>query len=286
MQINKNTGLVLEGGGMRGVFTSGVLDAFMMYGQWFQYIVAVSAGACNGLSYMSRQPCRARISNIEMLSKYNYIGLRHLITQGCIFDSKLLYEKFPLELIPFDYTEYFNNISRGCSFEFVTTNCLTGKAEYLEETEGNIQRVNKLAKASSSLPFVSKIVNIDGVPMLDGGIVDSIPIERAIDKGHETNVVVCTRNKGWRNSGRDIKIPPFLYRNYPNLRKVLSRRIAVYNAQLKLVDQLEAAGKIIVIRPEHPVEVSRMEKDTAKLEALYNEGFQLGEFFVKQNRIG
>lgn len=156
----------------------------------------------------------------------------------------------------------------------------------MEETEGNIQRVNKLARASSSLPFVSKIVNIDGVPMLDGGIVDSIPIERAIDKGHETNVVVCTRNKGWRNSGRDIKIPPFFYRNYPNLRKVLSRRIAVYNAQLKLVDQLEAAGKIIVIRPEHPVKVSRMEKDTAKLEALYNEGFQLGEFFVKQNRIG
>lgn len=280
MQINDNTGLVLEGGGMRGVFTSGVLDAFLKHELWFRYIVAVSAGACNGLSYMSRQQRRARISNIDMLAKYNYIGLRHLITQGCIFDTELLYEKFPFELIPFDYKEYFRNCANGRVFEFVTTNCLTGHPEYLTETSGNEKRVNDLARASSSLPYVSKIVDIDGVPMLDGGIADSIPVMHTIEAGHDTNVVICTRNKGWRDTSKDHKIPKFIYRNYPRLRLLLSRRIAAYNEQLELVDVLEQESKIIVIRPEAPMQVGRMEKDTQKLEALYEEGFRLGEKFV------
>ena len=103
MKINGKTGLVLEGGGMRGVFTSGVLDAFMKHNLYFKYIVAVSAGACNGMSYVSRQPRRARVSNIDYLARYRYIGLRHLVTQGCIFDQELLYDKFPNELLPFDF---------------------------------------------------------------------------------------------------------------------------------------------------------------------------------------
>ena len=107
MKINGKTGLVLEGGGMRGVFTSGVLDAFMKHNLYFKYIVAVSAGACNGMSYVSRQPRRACVSNIDYLARYRYIGLRHLVTQGCIFDQELLYDKFPNELLPFDFDEYF-----------------------------------------------------------------------------------------------------------------------------------------------------------------------------------
>ena len=106
MEIDINTGLVLEGGGMRGVFTSGVLDAFMKFNIYFKYVVAVSAGACNGLSYMSRQPRRARVSNIDLLAKYDYIGIRHLVTQGCIFDPEFLYERFPYEIIPFDYNTF------------------------------------------------------------------------------------------------------------------------------------------------------------------------------------
>lgn len=283
MQIGNNTGLVLEGGGMRGVFTSGVLDAFMKHELWFHYIVAVSAGACNGLSYMSRQQRRARISNIDMLAKYNYIGLRHLFAEGCIFDAKLLYEKFPFEIIPFDYAEYFRNCSLGRRFEFVTTNCITGHAEYLTETSGDEKRVNNLARASSSLPYVSKIIDIDGVPMLDGGIADSIPVMRAIETGHPTNVVVCTRNKGWRDTSKDHKIPRLIYRNYPRLRLLLSKRIAIYNEQLDLIDRLEEEGKILVIRPVEPLQVGRMEKDTQKLEALYEEGFRLGEQFIAKH---
>lgn len=283
MQIDRNTGLVLEGGGMRGVFTSGVLDAFMKYKFYFHYIVAVSAGACNGLSYASRQPRRARISNIDMLAKYDYIGLRHLVTQGCIFDPDLLYHRFPYELIPFDYEEYFRNCRNGDIFEMVVTNCQTGFAEYLSESSGDTHRLNVLARASSSLPYVSKIVEVDGKELLDGGIVDSIPILRSIETGHEANVVISTRNKGWRDSGRDHKQPRFIYRNYPRLRVALSRRIEAYNRQLDLVDELEEQGKILVIHPEEPIVVGRMEKDVDKLEHLYEEGFRLGEQFVKEH---
>ena len=276
MKIERKTGLVLEGGGMRGVFTSGVLDAFMKHDLYFPYTVAVSAGACNGMSYISRQPRRARISNIDYLARYEYIGLRHLVTQGCIFDRQLLYDKFPNQLLPFDFDTYFQHAE---SFEMVTTNCLTGHAMYLSETHDK-QRALDIVRASSSLPYVSKIVNVDGIPMLDGGIADSIPVQHAIDMGYEHNVVILTRNKGWRDHGKDRKIP-YLYKNYPRLRVALSHRHKVYNEQIQLVDDLEAAGKITCIRPLRPLEVGRIEKDTEKLERLYEEGFSLGERFCQ-----
>lgn len=281
MQIDTHTtGLVLEGGGMRGVFTSGVLDAFMKHDLYFDYIVAVSAGACNGMSYVSRQPRRARISNIDFLAKYNYIGLRHLVTQGCIFDQKLLYDQFPNELIPFDYTEFFKH---SAGFEMAMTNCQTGRMEYLTETHDR-QRACDLARASSSLPYVSKITWIDGKPMLDGGIIDSIPVKRAQATGHKYNVVITTRNYGYRETGKDRKQPRFIYRNYPRLRVALSHRIEAYNEQLQMVEDEEKAGNIVVIRPQRPMEVHRIEKDTQKLERLYEEGFSLGEEFC--NNIG
>lgn len=275
MQTIRNTGLVLEGGGMRGVFTSGVLDAFMKHELYFRYVVAVSAGACNGMSYISRQPRRARISDIDYLARYNYIGIRHLVTQGCIFDQKLLYDKFPKKLLPFDFDTFFRYSS---GFEMVTTNCSTGRSMYLTETSDK-QRVLDIVRASSSLPYVSKIVRVDGVPMLDGGIIDSIPVMRAIAMGHSRNVVILTRNKGWRDDGKDRKVPHFIYKNYPRLRLALSKRHESYNAQLQMVDDLEDEGKLVCIRPQKPIEVKRMEKDTAKLERLYEEGFSLGEEF-------
>lgn len=275
MQIDRKTGLVLEGGGMRGVFTSGVLDAFMKHDLYFPYVVAVSAGACNGLSYMSRQPRRARFSNIDMLKKYDYISLKSLLTQGSIFDPNILYERFPNEIVPFDYDAYRANPG---IFEMVTTNCLTGRAEYLTEKQ-SAQRLTAIVKASSSLPYVAQITEVDGVPMLDGGIIDSIPVVRAIDMGYSPNVVIMTRNRGFRSSERDIKIPRFFYKDYPRLRVALSHRVEVYNRQLELVERMEDWGEIICIRPERPMEVDRICRDVDKLEALYEEGFRLGEAF-------
>lgn len=278
MQIDRKTGLVLEGGGMRGVFTSGVLDAFMKHDLTFPYIVAVSAGACNGMSYVSHQPRRARISNIDYLARYKYIGIRHLVTQGCIFDRDLLYDKFPNQYLPFDFDTFFNS---EMEFEMVTTNCRTGLPMYLSERHDR-QRALDIVRASSSLPYVSKIVDVDGEPMLDGGIVDSIPVEHAITKGFPRNVLVLTRNKGYRSTGRDHKTPHFVYRNYPRLRVALSHRIEAYNAQLDMIDRMEAEGRVLCIRPERPIEVGRIEKDTAKLERLYEEGFMLGERFCSK----
>ncbi len=278
MQIDRKTGLVLEGGGMRGVFTSGVLDAFMKHDLTFPYVVAVSAGACNGMSYVSHQPRRARISNIDYLERYKYIGIRHLVTQGCIFDRDLLYDKFPNQYLPFDFDTFFNS---EMEFEMVTTNCRTGLPMYLSERHDR-QRALDIVRASSSLPYVSKIVDVDGEPMLDGGIVDSIPVERAIAKGFPRNVLVLTRNKGYRSTGRDHKTPHFVYRNYPRLRVALSHRIEAYNAQLDMIDRMEAEGRVLCIRPERPMEVGRIEKDTAKLERLYEEGFMLGERFCSK----
>ena len=277
MQIGRNTGLVLEGGGMRGVFTSGVLDAFMKHDLYFPYVVAVSAGACNGLSYMSRQPRRARYSNIDMLRKYDYISLKRLLTQGSIFDPNILYERFPNEIVPFDYETYRKN---PAVYEIVTTNCLTGRAEYLTE-KTDPKRLTAIVKASSSLPYVAQITEVDGVPMLDGGIVDSIPVVRAIDKGYSPNVVILTRNRGFRSSEPDIKVPKLFYGEYPRLRVALSRRVEEYNKQLELIERMEDWGEVICIRPERPMEVDRLCRDVEKLEALYEEGFMLGENFIK-----
>lgn len=270
MTLDPHIGLVLEGGGMRGVFTSGVLDFLMDCDINFTYCVGVSAGACNGLSYMSRQRGRAKKTNVDLLERFRYIGVKYLWTQHSILDQDMIYNKIPNELLPFDYDTCFANPT---TFEMVTTNCRTGNACYLTE-HTDPERLVRIAKASSSLPFVCPIVHIDGEPMLDGGIVDSIPVERAMATGHTFNVVVLTRQRGFRPTERDIKMPRFIYRNYPRLRLVLSHRHAYYYRQLELVERLEDEGKILAIRPANNLEVGRLESDVDKLTALYEEGYE------------
>lgn len=270
MEVNfGKMGLVLEGGGMRGVFTCGVLDYMMDHHIEFPYVVGVSAGACNGLSYVSRQRGRAKYSNIDLLDKYHYIGLKYLWYQHSILDQHLLYDLFPKEILPYDYKTYFENPTR---FEMVTTNCVTGRACYLEDKEDPV-RLLAIAKASSSLPYVCPITYVDGIPMLDGGIVDSIPVMRALEQGYGQNVVVLTRNRGYRKQEKDIRVPSFVYRRYPRLRLVLSKRCEVYNKQLEMIERMEDEGRVLVIRPEQKVVVNRIERDTKKLTALYDEGY-------------
>ncbi|MDR2954789.1 MAG: patatin family protein [Prevotella sp.] len=269
----KNIGLILEGGGMRGVFTCGVLDYFMDNDIRFPYAIGVSAGACNGLSFMSRQRGRAKFSNIDLLDKYKYIGIRHYIKKRNIMDFDLLFHEFPDNIIPYNYDAYFASPGR---FEMVTSNCLTGKAEYFEE-KADPKRVIDIVKASSSLPILCPIAYVDDVPMLDGGICDSIPVERSMNQGYGKNIVVLTRNKGYRKESKDIKVPSFIYRKYPAMREALSNRNSLYNAQLDLVDKLEEEGKVFVIRPLKPITVDRIEKDVDKLTALYEEGYECGE---------
>ncbi|MBQ8365453.1 MAG: patatin family protein [Bacteroidaceae bacterium] len=271
--INKRSGLVLEGGGMRGIFTSGVLDNFMDRGIRFPYTIGVSAGACNGISYMSGQRGRAKYGNIDLLEQYNYIGLKQLLLKGNIMDFNLLFHVFPTEISPYDY----DALARSKEiFEMVTTSCKSGKACYFDEKH-NPTRIIDIIKASSSLPFVSPISYVDGEPMLDGGIADSIPLLRAQSQGFTNNVVVLTRNKGYRKSQKPTRVPFFMYRKYPALRDAIRRRNAFYNEQIALVEQLEEDGKITVIRPERPIEVDRMERNIGKLTALYEEGYSCAD---------
>ena len=269
LEIDNNTGLVLEGGGMRGVFTCGVLDYLMDHKISFPYTVGVSAGACNGLSYMSHQRGRGKYSNIDLLAKYKYIGIRPLLKKRGLIDQQLLFHRFPDRILPYNYKAYAENPNR---FEMVTTDCRTGKACYWEEKYDE-KRIIDIVKASSSLPYACPVIYVDGRPMLDGGIVDSIPLLRAYEQGYDKCVVVLTRNRGYRKSEKKAFVPNFIYKQYPRLRVALRNRNKLYNAQLELVERLESEGKIIVIRPEKPIVVDRMETSTKKLTDLYLEGY-------------
>lgn len=269
--INSKAGLVLEGGGMRGIFTIGVLDNFMDRGIRFPYVVGVSAGACNALSYLSGQRGRAKFSNIDMLDKYHFIGFRHLVTKGNIMDFDLLFHKLPEEIYPYDYQALARSSER---FEAVTTSCITGKACYFEE-KNNPKRVIDIVKASSTLPFVCPISYVDGEPMLDGGVADSIPVERAVSQGFDNNLVVLTRNRGYRKPDKPTRVPFFMYRKYPSAKEAIRSRNAMYNRQMELVERMEDEGRVVVLRPQKPIEVGRMERDTNKMLALYQEGYDL-----------
>lgn len=254
---------------MRGVFTCGVLDNLMDRGVRFPYTIGVSAGACNGLSYMSQQRGRGKFSNIDLLEKYRYIGFKQLLLKGNIMDFDLLFHKFPEEIIPYHYDVL---AATNEHFEMVTTDCQTGRACYYEEKH-DPKRVIDIVKASSSLPFVAPISYVDGKPMLDGGIADSIPVRRAQGLGYDNCLVVLTRNKGYRKPAKPGMVPPLFYKKYPALREAIRQRNQLYNEQIGLVERLESEQRLVVIRPEKPIEVDRMERDTKKLLDLYNEGY-------------
>ena len=269
----QQTALVLEGGGMRGVFTSGVLDWMIDHDITFPYLVGVSAGSSNALSFAAHQRGRGKYVFADLQVERHYLGLRNIPRHHSIMDMDLLYRELPESIWPYDYAAYRANPMR---VESVATDCLTGQAIYLEE-KNDPARIIDIVKASSSLPFVCPIAHVDGHPMLDGGIADSIPLERAFSQGYEHAIVVLTRHRGYRKEEKPPHIPAFIYKRYPQLRKALLTRGKRYNEQLAWVERLEDEGRITVIRPDHPVEVARIETDLDKMNKLYQHGFEVAE---------
>lgn len=269
----EHTALVLEGGGMRGVFTSGVLDWMIDRGITFPYLVGVSAGSSNALSFASHQRGRGKYIFADLQAERHYLGVRNIFRYRSIMDMHLLYHELPETLWPYDYEAYRSNPMR---VESVATDCTTGEAVYLEEKEC-ADRIIDIVRASSSLPFACPIAHVDGYPMLDGGIADSIPLQRAMEQGYEHAVVVLTRHRGYRKEEKPLRLPSFVYRRYPRLREALQTRGKRYNEQLAMVERLEGEGRITVIRPDHPVEVARIETDMDKMNALYQHGFDMAE---------
>ena len=269
----KHTALVLEGGGMRGVFTSGVLDWMIDHDITFPYLVGVSAGSSNALSYASHQRGRGKYIFADLQVERHYLGIRNIWRHRSIMDMELLYHELPKSLWPYDYDAYRNNPMR---VESVATDCLTGEAVYLEE-KASTERIIDIVRASSSLPFVCPIAHVDNRPMLDGGIADSIPLQHALEQGYEHAVVVLTRHRGYRKEEKEVKLPPFIYARYPKLREAIRTRARRYNAQVEWLEQLEREGRITVIRPDNPVEVARIETDLNKMNVLYEHGFEVAE---------
>ena len=275
MTIKKAT-LVLEGGATRGIFTSGALDYLMERDLYFSDVIGVSAGSCNAVDYVSRQPGRTRDCMIptDKEGKY-YYGIRDFVKEKSLMNMDLIFDKYPKELLPFDFETYFNS---EINCQIVTTNCLTGKAEYMTEDSDN-DRLMKLCRASSSMPLLTPIVNIDNVPYLDGGLADSVPIRRAQQMENEKIVVILTKNQGYRKSVLSPTIQRVYkraYKSYPNLIRTIFRRSFEYNKTMNYLDQLEKRGEIFILRPQVKP-VSRLERNKETLHAFYEHGYKYTE---------
>jgi predicted patatin/cPLA2 family phospholipase len=260
--------LVLEGGGFRGMFTAGVLDAFLRERLHFERAIGVSAGAAYGVSYVSRQAGR----NLAVSNTYawtsRYYGLGNFLRTGSFFDWEFIYGEVPQKLIPLDYDE----IRRaGTRLEVVVTSCRTGRAEYLPANDLDPEALKDLLAATSSLPLISNRIEIGGAPYMDGGIADSIPVERALSTGSDRVVVVLTRPAGYRKRGSAlVALLGLAYRRYPELARSFARRADAYNRSLDALDALERQGRAFVVRPEEAIPVGRTENDAPKLEALFH----------------
>lgn len=265
----KSTGLVVEGGGMRGVYVAGVLDFFIEKDLYFENNYGVSAGSCHLCSYLSKQYERAFRINVNYLNDKRYCSIQSLIKTGDLFGADMLYNLIPNELDLFDYDTYNKNES---NFYCVITNVNTGKPEYIKL--GDLKDDIIYIRASSSLPMLSRNVKIKGEEYLDGGISDSIPIRKAILDGNKKNILVLTRDESYRKDKNSLMpIIKIRYKKYPKLVESIKNRYIVYNDTLDLIKELEKKNDIFVIRPKNPVKIGRTEKNREKLEALYREGY-------------
>lgn len=262
--------LVLEGGALRGMYTSGVLDTFLKNNMEFECVAGVSAGALNAMSYISKQPGRSAKINLEYCDDPRYIGRKAFIKNKGIIGYDYLFGDISENKVPFDYKSFENTNQR---FIIVTTNCEKAETEYLEKS--NCNDLFKAAQASSSMPLASAMVEINNNHYLDGAVTTSIPVNWALEQGYEKVVVVLTRDKTYRKpmlSNKMKKLYKLAYHKYTKLIEKLNTMPERYNKLQDEIIDLEKEGKIFIIRPEKEVTVSRLEKDKEKLENLYKEG--------------
>lgn len=268
------SGLILEGGGMRGVYTGGVLEKFLEEEIFTDYVIGVSAGACNAASYISRQNGRNKEVTIGYVRHPDYISMKNLVLRRELFGMNLIFDEIPNKLVPFDYHQ-FNEATE--EFVIGTTDCLSGEAVYFEKRE-HAKDVLAIVRASSSLPFMAQPVEFEGRLLMDGGVADPIPIRKALDDGVTKPIIILTREKGYRKKKSSFsRIMPALYRQFPGIVKSMEDRYLRYNETLEFVEHLEAEGKALVIRPANLYKINGFERDAEKLTNLYNQGFNDAE---------
>ncbi len=268
-------GLVLEGGGMRGAYTSGVLDMFMEEAIDFNYIIGVSAGASNGASYVSNQLGRNKKVFVDRVGDREAAGLRHFLFGDGYLNMDYLYDVIPNEKEPFDYESFRKS---GKIFKVALTELESGSVEYIDVLEDKTisnEKINDYLRASSSLPIITSPSRVGDKLYFDGGIVDSIPIRKAIEDGYKYNVVVLTRNTDYRKSPQRLGFFSRKYlKRYPRVLEKLEKRHIMYNETVEYIFKLEEEGKIFVFRPLEKINVGRLDKDKDKLYKLYLQGYK------------
>lgn len=262
------TALILEGGAMRGMYTAGALDVLMKNNVETDCCYGVSAGALFGINYKSKNIGRVIRYNLKYGGNPENMGWKSLLKTGNLMHKEFWFDDIPFKLDPMD-TETYKN----CKTEFfaVVTNMITGKAEYKSIYDLKEEKCMEYLRASGSLPFLSKPVEVDNTPYLDGGVADSIPVKKALEDGCDKVIVILTRPEDYRKSG-DIHGAEIFYKNYPNFAKTLNNRNKMYNEQCDYIEQLENEGKILVLRPSEHIDVKRTEKDKEKLQRMYDLG--------------
>lgn len=262
--------MVLEGGGLRGAFTSGVLEYLLEQELNFDRVIGVSAGACVGASFLSKQRGRNRKVNVEYPSDKRYMGLNHLFKTGSYFNMEFVFGELPTKLVPFDEHSFFKN---PAEFDVVTTALETGESVVFSKEEIKKFGVDKALIASSSIPLLSKPVDLGGKLYFDGGVSDSIPVEYALKK-HSKAVVVLTRPRGYRkDAAGNMLLVRYLYRKYPKFVATLLKRNESYNKTLDYCEQMEREGKLFIIAPLPEYSIGRTEKSLEKRIRLYNHGY-------------
>ena len=262
------TALVLEGGGMRGLYTCGVLDFFMDMNIHFDAVIGVSAGACHACSYVSNQRGRALRTATQWIQDSRYMSLKSLVQTGDLFNAQFVYYDIPNRYDPYDYQAFNQSHTKLYA---TCTDCYTGKPLYFPIA--HMQEDIEFIRASASLPLVANMVNYHGYTMLDGGIADSIPFEHMMEKGYDKIVVVLTRCKGYQKEANALM--PLIrkrYKEYPELIKACENRHIHYNQQLQTLDTLEKKNQVFCIYPSE-IHVGRLEKDPKKLKELYHTGY-------------
>ncbi|MBQ4537795.1 MAG: patatin family protein [Lachnospiraceae bacterium] len=268
-------GLVLEGGGMKGVYTAGVLDFFLDKGLEFSHVYGVSAGACHMCSFLSKQRGRALDVNIDYLDTKYYCSARSLLLTGDLFNVDMCYGLIPDYLYPFDHDAYAKYQGKAYA---VVTNIRTGRPEYLRMQDMHKDII--AVRASSSLPLVSRNVKIGNELYLDGGISDSIPLKKSIMDGNRKNIVIMTKEEGYQRtqtSQAQLALIKARYLKYPKVYDLMEKRHVYYNNTLRFIERQKENGHAFVIRPKKAGIVGRIEKDREKLIALYEEGYRDAE---------
>ena len=266
----QRTGLILEGGGMRGVYTSGILRLFMDQGLHVPYVIGVSMGACNGANYVSLQPERNRMVNIPFVNDRRHNSFLRLLRTGEFFNMDFIFKTLPDSLVPFDTQTFMANGQR-CIVGM--TDCGTGEPRYLDQHEAGPDFL-KVLQASCSLPFMARPVHLHGRCYMDGGIADPVPIRKSMADGNTRHILILTQPRGYRKKTSPlVKLARFRYSRFPGLCQALRTRAESYNRDMELIDRMEAEGRIFVFRPDSKLTAKRIERRKEILNMTYDQAY-------------